>query len=84
MMEELQPVEPTLGTYLALAVRIGWGLIVLFGIVGTVVGHAAGPYVVLISAAIWATMRILYEALWCLRIWRLISHKDDPPDGPEE
>lgn len=79
--------EPTLGTYLALIVRIGWGLIILFGMVGTLAGHAAGPFVILISAAIWVSMKILFEALWCIRLWQVMGSREDedePPDGPAQ
>lgn len=50
------------GVRLALYIRVGWGLIVLFGLCGMLVGKAAALTVLLVSASVWTITRIVIEA----------------------
>jgi hypothetical protein len=73
----------TIGTYLALSWRIGWGLLVLFGIVGTLAGHDAGPYVVMLTATMWVSLKIIGEAVGALWLWKIIGIQGKLPEGDE-
>lgn len=72
--------EQLIATYISIAWRIGWGLCILFGIIGILVGHALGPLVILITTTVWISLRILLEsavALWSLRLLRQFNKDND-------
>ena len=56
---------------LPLYVRIGFGLLTLFGLVGNCAGHTEGSLAIFVMGAIaWVNMRIIEEAITS---WRLLS-----------
>lgn len=81
--QELPP--PTLGTWLVLISRIGWGALILFGMVGVLAGKEMGAYVIMITATVWVSLRILAEAFLCFRMLQyLFSSPEDEDDSNEE
>ena len=72
MDENEQSVALGLGVVIALAMRVAWGLIVLFGIIGIVAGYEHGPYVIMISATVFITLRIVFEAVQAVAVLRAI------------
>ena len=70
-----------------LYVRIAWGLIILFGMVGNFTGHGTQAFTVWVLAAfMWTLIRIVDEALKAADDLRQLRHADkdevDPPSGP--
>lgn len=64
----------------------GWGLIVMFAMMGVIMGHVAGVTIGIIAAVMWVINRIMREAIDSLRLLRGMrqeaSEKRDgnPPD----
>lgn len=70
-------------------VACGWVLIVLFAMVGVILGRPAGVYVGLIAAVMWVLNRIIREAFDALRLLQGIkaatptkSEDNKLPPGP--
>lgn len=70
-------------------VACGWGLVVLFAMMGVILGRPAGVYIGIIAAVMWVLNRIVREAFDALRLLRGIKaadaadKKDDgTPPGP--
>jgi hypothetical protein len=94
MSEEQDPQQPLTRTQRVLVryplyVRIGFGLILAFGMVGNCAGHREGSVLIFImTAVLWACSRIIQEAI---DSWRLLSlmnklekpEKKDPPRSDE-
>lgn len=71
--------------------RIGWAAVVVFGLVGNCAGHREGSAIVfIVTAIIWANVRIIQEAVEAFAILRLANEhekkqgakEDDPPPPP--
>lgn len=71
LTEKLTNVELKLRAYIACV----WGAIILFAMVGTVLGKPAGTMVALIAALMWVELRILGEALAGLHVLRHMKKK---------
>jgi hypothetical protein len=78
-----------------LYVRIGFGAVILFGMVGNCAGHREGSLVVfMLTATVWACCRIVQEAIEATRVLMAVKEhdtaqkkpepekKDDPPPPP--
>lgn len=69
-------------------VAIGWGLVILFAMMGVMLGRPQGVYIALIASVMWVQIRIVREALDGLMLLRGIkaaqSGEDDDksPPGP--
>lgn len=67
-------------------VACGWGLLVLFAMMGVILGRPQGMYIGIIAAVMWVLNRIIREALDALRLLRgmkAADKKDDStPPGP--
>jgi len=66
-------------------VACGWGLVVLFAMMGVLLGRPAGVYIGIIAAVMWVLNRITREAFDALRLLRGIKAMDAKPkddDGP--
>ena len=90
--------EPTelqkLGARFPLYIRLGWGLIILFGMIGNCAGRRQESVVVFIFVAImWSCLRAMTEAIDAYRILTLArahdeeqkkkdADKKDPPAKP--
>lgn len=57
----------------SLYAAIGWGLLVIFSLLGALLGKPAAPYVLCISVIIWAAMRIVKEAFAAIYVLRVIK-----------
>ncbi len=74
-------------------IRIAFGFIILFGMVGNCAGHREGSAVVFVlTAVVWVCTRIIQEALNAWQVLRMASafeeemkktdKKDEPPSDP--
>lgn len=70
-------------------VSCGWGLIVLFAMMGVILGRPAGMYIGIITAVMWVLNRIAREAFDALRLLRGMKaadkqdkQDDKTPPGP--
>jgi len=89
VQNEKKPAPPL--AKLPLYVRLGFGAIVLFGMVGNCAGHTQGAVAVFVlTATLWACSRIIQEAIEAWMILGLLKKsetddkKDDPPPPPTE
>lgn len=65
-----------------LYVRVGWGMVILFAMVGNFIGkREAAVHIVVVAAAMWVALRILSEAQEALAILKEIrvAEKGDVP-----
>ena len=66
----------------------GWGLVVLFAMMGVILGRPQGVFIGVIAAVMWVLNRIIREALDSLRLLRGMkaadaqSKDDSTPPGP--
>lgn len=66
-------------TLMPLYVRIGFALIILFGMIGNCTGHSGASVVVfMVTAIMWVCVRIVTEAIEAMRILSLTSKGDKP------
>lgn len=70
-------------------VACGWGLVVLFAMMGVILGRPAGVYIGTIAAVMWVLNRIIREAFDSLRLLRGMKaadaqdkQDDSTPPGP--
>lgn len=67
-------------------VSIGWGLLILFAMMGVIMGKPLGIYVGIIGSVIWVMNRIIRETFDSLRLLRALkvseSKGDDEPRPP--
>ena len=84
--EELETARQLIKTQLKIRayVACGWGLIVLFAMMGVVLGKQAGMYVGVIGAVMWVLNRIIREAFDALSLLRGLKVEKDgnPPESP--
>lgn len=72
--------QPTFSMKWPLYVRMGWGLLVVFALVGNCAGKSSGAVVVLaISTLIWAGTKMLQEAIDAYLLLRLMNRPPEPP-----
>lgn len=64
-------------------VACGWGLLVLFAMMGVMLGRPAGAVMAMIVAVMWVLLRITREAFDALRMLRGMKAEDAAgKDGP--
>lgn len=83
----------TMGVKIALLTRMGWGLLMFFGVLGLLLGHtdqAVGIFVV--GSVIYVVLKIIMEALTSLAMWTAFSRIEkeskeqieEGSEGPDE
>ena len=70
--------------YVTLFVSVGWGLLILFGLIGIVFAKPMAPYVIMISACVWVSMKIMREALSSLQAIRILRKLTADPENTDE
>ena len=70
--------DPVVGSRLRAYVACGWGLVVLFALVGALAGKTeASVYIATVTALMWTIGRITFEATLALR--SLLPKGNEPP-----
>lgn len=66
-------------------VQIGFGLVVLFGMVGSLAGKAMGSTLVfVVTTVVWTSCRIVQEAIVATRVLKALKAVEDAIEkGPE-
>jgi len=78
-----KPEPETRVTKLGLYVRLAFGALVLFGIVGSIAGYRSGSTMVFIMTAVcWALSRIIFEAIDAYRTLTAPTSKPPPKSKP--
>lgn len=68
-------------------VACGWGLIVMFAMMGVILGNPKGMVIAIIASVMWVQIRIIREAFDALRLLRALKadvpapKQDDKDDG---
>lgn len=79
---------PNGATRLGLYVRLAFGALVLFGIVGSLSGHRTGAtFIFILTSLCWTLSRIVVEAFYAYRTLTSVPSppkppKSDPPPDP--
>ena len=92
--EQKKPEDGKLAQFVArypLYVKIGFGMVIAFGMVGNCAGHREGSVIIFVlTATLWACTRIIQEAIEAWRVLTLAKahdkskdKKDEPPQPPE-
>lgn len=64
----------SLGMKIALGVRVAWALLVLFGLLGFLLGHTQqAMMIIIVSASVWVTLRIVNDGVMAYGLWRDLS-----------
>jgi hypothetical protein len=69
---------------LPLYTRLAWGAIVLFALMGVMLGKPAGTYVGIIAAVMWVLCRIIDEARASLTALSMIKKLEDEPPPADD
>lgn len=67
-------------TYITLVSRMTWALLVLFGIMGVMMGNDGGVAVLVISAVVWVSINILTDGLVAYALFRQLRTQEQNTD----
>lgn len=65
-------------------VAIGWGLLILFAMMGVIMGKPLGVYIGVIGSVMWVMNRIIREAIDSLRFLRALKASSDEAKSDDE